>query len=68
MKGKGRNGWGNFSYNIIAHVYDSAEFIAESVGSITNEDEGRNNTAKGESLDSGSQLEGIPYSRFWLCF
>lgn len=68
MKGKGRNGWGNFSYNVIAHVYFSAELIVKSVGSNTDENSGRNNTAKGESSDSGSPLEGIPCSRFWLCF
>ena len=53
MKGKGRNGWGNFSYNVIAHVYVSAELIVESVGNSNSEDAGRNSTQEGSNERGG---------------
>ena len=52
MKGKGRNGGGNFSYNVIAHVYVSAELIVESVGN-RNSEAGRNSTQEGSNDRGG---------------
>ena len=52
LKEKGRNGWGNSSYNVIALVYVSAELIVESVGN-RNSEAGRNSTQEGSNDRGG---------------